>query len=55
MRCPDGHETSYWQAGGVRYKARSLWKRRLHRCRQCGRLRLHSIEQGQPDRPHETE
>ena len=38
MQCPRcGHETSVWDAGGIRYKARGpVW--RLGRCAGCGRL-----------------
>ena len=39
MRCPEGHEVSVWDAGGVRYKARGR-PTRLHRCKQCGKLRM---------------
>lgn len=35
--CPKcGHERSVWDAGGVRWKARSVGKRVLQRCVSCG-------------------
>lgn len=38
MRCPDGHETSVWDAGGIRYRAAGK-PVRLYRCGACGELR----------------
>jgi hypothetical protein len=35
MICPCGHETSVWDAGGIRYKAAGNPTRR-HRCPHCG-------------------
>lgn len=42
MRCPDGHERSIWEAGGIRYRA-SGNPRRLARCPVCGSKRWHKI------------
>jgi hypothetical protein len=41
MRCPCGHETSVWDAGGIRYKAVGNPKR-LYRCPRCG-LTWHTL------------
>lgn len=41
MRCPCGHETSVWAAGGVRFKAAGQ-PTRLARCPRCG-LTLHKL------------
>ena len=38
MRCPEGHEISVWDAGGIRYKAKGR-PIRLHKCKECGKLR----------------
>ena len=38
MRCPEGHEISVWDAGGIRYKAKGR-PTRLHKCQECGKLR----------------
>jgi hypothetical protein len=38
MRCPEGHEISVWDAGGIRYKA-SGKPVRLYRCKGCGKVR----------------
>ena len=35
MRCPCGHETSVWEAGGIRYRAAGN-PVRLARCPHCG-------------------
>jgi hypothetical protein len=43
MRCPCGHETSVWEAGGIRYKA-SGNPRKLLRCAGCGERTWHQIE-----------
>jgi hypothetical protein len=39
MRCPDGHEISVWDAGGIRYKAKGKAVPRLFKCAECGKLR----------------
>jgi hypothetical protein len=39
MRCPDGHEISVWDAGGIRYKAKGKAIPRLFKCAKCGKLR----------------
>ncbi len=36
MRCKCGHEKSYWEVGGIRWKAAGRpWK--FGRCSQCGK------------------
>jgi hypothetical protein len=46
--CPQcGLERSYWDLGGIRYKARSHGKRIGLRCPSCGRRGMHVVE----DRP----
>jgi hypothetical protein len=40
--CPCGKETSFWEIGGVRYKARGN-PRKLMRCSQCGEARWHKV------------
>ena len=43
--CPKcGHERSYWDIGGIRYKARSRGKRVGLRCPSCGKFRMHKVE-----------
>ncbi|MGD9646001.1 MAG: hypothetical protein AB7U73_09825 [Pirellulales bacterium] len=42
MRCGCGHETSVWDAGGIRYKSAGK-PRRLARCPHCG-LTWHRLE-----------
>jgi predicted RNA-binding Zn-ribbon protein involved in translation (DUF1610 family) len=38
MICPQcGHVRSVWDAGGIRWKARSVGKRMLQRCPGCGK------------------
>ena len=39
MRCPDGHEISVWDAGGIRFKAKGKAIPRLFKCNDCGKLR----------------
>ena len=42
--CPKcGHERSYWEIGGIRYKAWSRGKRTGLRCPSCGRFRMHKV------------
>jgi hypothetical protein len=37
MRCPEGHETSIWDMGGIRYKAAgNPW--RFGWCARCGAI-----------------
>jgi predicted RNA-binding Zn-ribbon protein involved in translation (DUF1610 family) len=50
--CPKcGHERSFWEIGGIRYKARSRGKRTGLRCPTCGKLRMHRVERRRsPDR-----
>ena len=39
IKCPKcGYETSVWDAGGIRYKARG-YKRTLGKCTSCGKFR----------------
>ena len=43
--CPTcGHERTYWDIGGVRYKARSRGKRLGLRCSNCGKRGMHAVE-----------
>jgi hypothetical protein len=43
--CPKcGHERSYWDIGGIRYKAYSRGKRVGLRCPNCDKLRMHKVE-----------
>jgi transcription elongation factor Elf1 len=45
MTCPScGVEQSVWDAGGIRYRARSAAKRSLARCTTCGRRFFARIE-----------
>ena len=47
--CPNcGHERSYWEIGGVRYKAKSKGKRMRMQCPNCGERRWHKVER-RPD------
>ena len=41
LRCPCGFERSWWDAGGIRWKAAGD-DRRMMRCPQCGRLTWHT-------------
>jgi predicted RNA-binding Zn-ribbon protein involved in translation (DUF1610 family) len=43
--CPKcGHERSYWDLGGVRYKASSRGKSVGARCPECGQRSMHRVE-----------
>ena len=43
--CPScGLERTYWDIGGVRYKARSRGKRLGLRCPSCGKRSMHPVE-----------
>ncbi len=43
--CPRcGLERTYWDIGGVRYKARSRGKRIGLRCSSCGKRGMHVVE-----------
>jgi uncharacterized OB-fold protein len=43
--CPScGHARSYWEIGGLRYRARSKGKRVGHRCAECGKWGMHKVE-----------
>lgn len=43
--CPTcQHERTYWDIGGVRYKAKSAGKRVGLRCPSCGKRGLHRVE-----------
>ncbi len=45
VSCPNcAHERTYWDIGGVRYKARSAGKRIGLRCPQCGKRGMHAVE-----------
>jgi hypothetical protein len=49
--CPNcGLERTYWDLGGVRYKAWSRGKRTGLRCPSCGRWSMHPVER----RPNAT-
>jgi RNase P subunit RPR2 len=38
------HSRSVWEAGGIRWKARSVGKRTLVHCSHCGGLRRAAVE-----------
>jgi hypothetical protein len=43
--CPNcGLERTYWDIGGVRYKARSRGKRLGLGCPSCGKRSMHAVE-----------
>jgi len=43
--CPScGRERSYWEIGGVRYRAKSAGKRIRMRCDACGEAGPHRVE-----------
>ena len=43
--CPDcANERSYWEIGGVRYRAKSVGKRVRLACPACGRRTWHRVE-----------
>lgn len=45
VTCPNcGHERSYWEMGGVRYKAKSKGKRIGMRCPSCGKRSMAPVE-----------
>ncbi len=45
ITCPHcGAERTYWDIGGVRYKAKSRGKKVGLRCRGCGRRSMHPVE-----------
>lgn len=44
LQCPScGHEISFWEIGGIRYKAYSKGKRMLRRCKQCGKIKWQKV------------
>jgi predicted RNA-binding Zn-ribbon protein involved in translation (DUF1610 family) len=55
--CPNcGNETSIWEIGGVRYKAKSRGERMGAKCPACGKRSMHRVERrrgesGDPGRP----
>lgn len=52
--CPKcAHERSVWDAGGIRWKARSVGKRILQRCESCGETGMARVERktGAPKEP----
>jgi predicted RNA-binding Zn-ribbon protein involved in translation (DUF1610 family) len=50
--CPScGHARSYWEIGGLRYKASSRGKRTGHTCSQCGKWSMHRVERRAVDQP----
>jgi predicted RNA-binding Zn-ribbon protein involved in translation (DUF1610 family) len=53
--CPTcGFERTYWDIGGVRYKARSRGKRIGLRCPSCGKRAMHAVEHRPSDGPQEA-
>ena len=45
VTCPNcGHERSYWDIGGGRYKAASKGKKVGMRCSECGKRSMHPVE-----------
>ncbi len=49
--CPScGHERSYWDIGGIRYKAAGR-PRNLLKCPECGRRTWHHTIRADEDRP----
>jgi len=50
LQCPCGHETSVWEAGGIRYKAAGNPKVRRH-CPECGRRTWHRVYKKGADAP----
>ena len=44
MRCTCGFETSVWESGGIRWKAKGSPKRFLV-CTQCGQRTWHTVYQ----------
>jgi predicted RNA-binding Zn-ribbon protein involved in translation (DUF1610 family) len=54
--CPNcGFERSYWDIGGVRYKARSQKQRVGMRCPSCGKRAGHAVEHRPGSRSQEAE
>jgi hypothetical protein len=50
--CPNcGHARSYWEIGGLRYKAKSKGKRVGHRCAECDEWSMHRVERWPSDQP----
>jgi len=39
-----GHQRSYWEIGGVRFKAASAGKKVRVGCPACGRKGMHAVE-----------
>ena len=54
VQCPCGEEASYWELGGMRYKASSRGKRLLRRCAKCGRFRWHRVYKKEVNQPQES-
>jgi hypothetical protein len=53
--CPNcGLERTYWDIGGVRYKARSRGKRIGLRCPSCGKRAMHAVEHRPGGGPREA-
>lgn len=42
MRCPEGHEQSVWEAGGVRWKAAGEPRVKVL-CKACGQVVWHTL------------
>jgi hypothetical protein len=51
MRCKHGHEISVWQAGGIRYGARSAGKTRLAWCPSCKAMRWMAVSRRTASEP----
>lgn len=50
LRCPCGGEVSFWDIGGIRYKAKGN-PRKLWRCKNCGNLTWHSVYRKSEGKP----
>ncbi len=47
--CPCGNKQDFWDAGGVRYGAKSAGCAKLVRCPACGKSTMHSIRKKRED------
>lgn len=52
LRCPCGFERTWWDAGGIRWKAAGH-PRRLIRCPKCGRRTWHTTYKKKADEARE--
>lgn len=46
-----GASKSVWEAGGVRWKAKSCGKRTIVRCSRCGGMRVAAVERVEQEPP----